>query len=56
MFNSEVVDSSYMVWSTCTIRGMPAYWIFEGVPTIMPSVNATSFKLTYIAYQVITGQ
>ncbi len=56
MFNSEVVDSSYMVWSTCTINGMPTYWIFEGVPTIMPGMNATSFKLTYIAYLVITGQ
>lgn len=55
MFNSEVIDASYMVWSTCTVNGIPTYWVFEGVPTIMPSVNATSFKLTYIGLPGYNG-
>ncbi len=55
MFNSEVVSSSYLVWSMCTINDMPAYWVFEGVPTIMPSVNATSFKLTYVGIPGYSG-
>ncbi|WP_252901001.1 hypothetical protein [Vulcanisaeta sp. JCM 14467] len=55
MFNLEVVDSSYAVWSTCTINGMPAYWIFEGAPTIMPGTNGTAFKLTYIGFPGYTG-
>ncbi|WP_243668482.1 hypothetical protein [Vulcanisaeta sp. JCM 16161] len=55
MFNSEVIDASYVVWSTCTINGMPTYWVFEGVPTIMPGVNATSLKLTYVGIPGYNG-
>ena len=48
MFNSEVVSSSYTVWATCLRNGIPAYWIFEGIPTIMPGAGGASFKLAYI--------
>ncbi|MCG2880868.1 MAG: peptide transporter, partial [Vulcanisaeta sp.] len=49
MFNSEVITSSYIVWATCLRYGIPTYWVFEGVPAIMPSAAGTSFKLAYIA-------
>ena len=55
MFNSEVVGASYAVWSTCTVNNIPAYWIFEGVPTIMPGASLTSAKLAYIGIPGYNG-
>ncbi|MGC8605934.1 MAG: STT3 domain-containing protein [Vulcanisaeta sp.] len=55
MFNSEVVSASYAVWSTCTVNNIPAYWIFEGVPTIMPGASLTSAKLAYIGIPGYNG-
>ena len=49
MFNSEVATSSYIVWAACLRYGAPAYWVFEGIPAIMPGAGGTSFKLAYIA-------
>lgn len=34
MFNHQVLDSSYVVWSQCTSRGYRPYWAFEEVPTL----------------------
>ncbi|WP_069807952.1 STT3 domain-containing protein [Vulcanisaeta thermophila] len=43
MFNSEVVDSSYAVWSMCARNGIPAYWVFESIPMVVSS--GTTFKV-----------
>jgi dolichyl-diphosphooligosaccharide--protein glycosyltransferase len=55
MFNSEVVSSSYSVWATCLRNGIPAYWIFEGIPTIMPGAGGTSFQLAYVGISGYSG-
>ncbi|WP_243665908.1 hypothetical protein [Vulcanisaeta sp. JCM 16159] len=47
MFNSEVTESSYFVWATCTSNDIPAFWAFESVPVLMPGANYT-LKLEYL--------
>ncbi|MGC8543128.1 MAG: STT3 domain-containing protein [Vulcanisaeta sp.] len=55
MFNSEVTSASYAVWYECTRSQVPAYWVFEGMPTIMPGTGGESFKLAYIGIPGYTG-
>ncbi len=55
MFNSEVTSASYAVWYECTRSQAPVYWVFEGMPTIMPGTGGASFKLAYIGIPGYTG-
>lgn len=55
MFNSEVSSASYSVWLTCTMNGIPTYWIFESIPTVIPTTSGSSYTIKLMYQSILSN-